>query len=123
MEPQTPLYLKDFLTYNIENNYVKPIKKFKARAAVMDKPPRTFTTLPLGDVIIYPKFLVFLTLQTCSPGYSLFFKEVLLETISQINLIFKLNEIQENPSKILKEIGQWISEKYIDTDKLEKSII
>ena len=89
----------------------------------MDKPPRTFTTLPLGDGIIYPKFLVFLTLQTCSPGYSLFFKEVLLETISQINLIFKLNEIQENPSKILKEIGQWISEKYIDTDKLEKSII
>jgi hypothetical protein len=72
LQTQSP-YLKEFLAYVAENPSIKPIKQFPARAAVKDKPPQFFRTLPIGDVIIYPKFLVFLTLEKCSPGYLLIF--------------------------------------------------
>jgi hypothetical protein len=121
-EAQSP-YLKDFLAYIAENPSIKPIKQFPARAAVKDKPPQFFRKLPMGDVIIYPKFLVFLTLEKCSPGNLLIFKEIIQETRSEFNLIFKINDIAENPLNLLKEIAQWISKKYQNKDVLEKALI
>lgn len=121
LQRQSP-YLKEFLAYVAENPSIKPIKQFPARAAVNDKPPQFFRTLPMGDVIIYPKFLVFLTLEKCSPGYSLIFKQIIQETCSEFNMIFKMSEIAENPLKLLNEISKWISKKYQNEDRLEEAL-
>jgi hypothetical protein len=79
---QSP-YLKDFLAYAAENPTLKPIKRFPARAAVKDNPPQFFRSLPVGDVIVYPKFLIFLTLENSAPGNSLFFKQIVQTIYSE----------------------------------------
>jgi len=74
-----PMFIHEFLEYIGKNPEIKPTERFKCRAMHAYEPPTMFSTMPKGDLFVYPKFLVFFTLTDAKPGYSLLFKEFVQE--------------------------------------------
>jgi hypothetical protein len=65
---------QEFISFLSSEHDVKPLHRFKARAALAKTLPRFAWAFPIGDVILYPRFLVFLTSETNSPGSALALK-------------------------------------------------
>lgn len=79
-----PMFIDEFLVYIGKNPGIKPTERFKCRAMHAYEPPTIFSTMPRGDLFVYPKFLAFFTLTDAKPGYSLIFKEVVQEVAFEI---------------------------------------
>ncbi|BAZ04319.1 hypothetical protein [Calothrix sp. NIES-3974] len=107
--------LVSFLRY-ISTSGHKSIKKFSARAALLAKPPNFFRTLPLGSVVVYPDFIIFLTLNTNSPGYSLLFKEV----FDKVNAFKTVTGWVTEPSSLVDFLFEKLPEAFERKSDVEK---
>ncbi|WP_157818080.1 hypothetical protein [Candidatus Thiodictyon syntrophicum] len=111
-------YLQDYLSYIANNPDIKPLKHFVALGAMAESPPALFNTLPIGDVFVYPRFVVFLTLDQSPAGAGLIFDKI----VKELEPLFKLREWATSPETIILDAAKWLSKKYQKEDTLAKAL-
>src|SRR5215218_10137252 len=105
----TPPNLQEFLAYVEHSKEIRPEHQFWARVALGDNAPTFSYTLPLGEVILYPQFLVFLTTSNEAPGAKLMLKEYLQAVAATYKAASMLNGWVENPATLLFDVAKWLT--------------
>jgi hypothetical protein len=118
-----PPHLQDFLTHLAENEDFQPEHQFWARVTLAKQAPTFSYTLPRGEIVLYPKYLVFLTLSEDRPGAKLMFKEYVETVASTYKSAHKLNEWVEHPATLLFDLAKWLTKDFKDEDTLAKALI
>jgi hypothetical protein len=114
--------LQKFLEYQANNPDVKPLSQLPVYASMTSKPPSTLDDWPQGQLIVYPDFLVFLTLVEGNPGQVPLWKRVILETVEEMASLYRLKKIVDNPINIVTEIARYITGTYQHEDSLGKAL-
>lgn len=114
-----PTYRNEYLSYIAANPNVKPFKNFFALGTVADKPPTFFNSLPLGEVFVYPQFLIFLTLIEGKAGTGMLFSRLVEE---ELKPLYNLQKWVNNPATIILDAAKWLSKTFQDKDRLAQAL-
>jgi|SRR5580693_2537526 hypothetical protein len=120
---ETSPHLQDFLAYLEQGTDLKPEHQFWARVALADTAPTFSYTLPRGEVILYPQFLVFLTTSKDAPGANLMLKEAVQMMAETYKTAFKLNKWVTHPATLLFEVAKWLSRDFRNENTLASALI
>jgi len=98
--PQT---LADYLAYRDANPEAMPVSQFPARVAPAEKPPKYYDDWPWGDIVVYPDWLIFLSLHEDKSGPQ--WKKFLSELYEEMKPLLTLRKWATNPATILIDIA------------------
>lgn len=98
-----PKTLKDYLAHLDANPNTEPVSQFPARVAPAEKPPKYYDDWPWGDIVVYPDWLVFLSLQEDKSGPP--WRKFLSEFYEELKPLLTLKRWATNPETILIDIA------------------
>lgn len=119
----TPTNMLEFLEYISAQETVKPLHHFWARAAITDQPPRLTYALPIGEILAFPRFLVFLSLSKYTPGTTHFLAEFGRLLAKKDLSIFQFERWFDKPINIPKDTSVWLSSRLKNEDKFAETMI
>lgn len=119
----TSPYLDKFVVYLSGLDDKRPSHQFPARATLKQEAPKFFYTLPLGDIITYPNFLVFLTLSEQDAGAKLMFTELFQTIATELKTTYTLNKWINNPTSLLMDAAKWLSRDIKNEDLFAKALM
>jgi hypothetical protein len=113
-----PLFLEEFLLYIANHPEVRASKQFVCGARPGEKPV-LFSSLPAGEVFVYPEFLAFLTESNASgEWYDL---TALWEDVGpQVRWLYKMSQ-WNNPINLLEDLAKTINN-FLTPKTLEKAM-
>jgi len=112
-----------FIEFLSTSENLEPLNQIACRATLTQGAIPFSYTVPIGWIVLYPKFLVFLTNSKYEKGNKLLFMHFIERVSSEIMTAKRLNDWVTNPETIIISAAKWLLTDQNKQDFLQEALM